>query len=166
MKTIIIYGSKHHGNTEKLVRGIAKEHDIVLVDAIKESIPDLQEYDCIGFASGIAAGRCYKLYNLLWADGKERLWNMLHDSYVAELDWLNHDKSEFESTEVCEFVANTALYSYQEHLEREEKGKNIDLEQLDKELINKQVDKKHKGEHRRAVWHRILDIINIFKKKK
>ena len=113
-----------------------------------------------------SAGRCYKLYNLLWADGKERLWNMLHDSYVAELDWLNHDKSEFESTEVCEFVANTALYSYQEHLEREEKGKNIDLEQLDKELINKQVDKKHKGEHRRAVWHRILDIINIFKKKK
>ena len=113
-----------------------------------------------------SAGRCYKLFNLLWADGKERLWNMLHDSYIAELDWLNNDKTAFESAEVCEFVANAALYRYDEYLQREEKGKNIDMDQLDKEKINKQVDKKHKGEHRRAVWNKIIDIINIFKKKK
>lgn len=113
-----------------------------------------------------SAGRCYKIYNLLWADGKERLWNMLHDCYAAELDWLNHEKTAFEIKEVCEFVANVALYSYAEYLDREEKGKNIDLEQLDKEKINKKVDQKHKGEHRKAVWHKIMDFINIFKKKK
>ena len=110
-----------------------------------------------------SAGRCYKIYNLLWADGKERLWNMLHDEYAAELDWLNHEKTAFESVEVCEFVANVALFRYDEFLSREEKGKNIDLSQLDKEKINKKVKEKKEGELRRAAWKKIMSFINIFK---
>ena len=110
-----------------------------------------------------SAGRCYKIYNLLWADGKERLWNMLHDEYAAELGWLSHEKSDFESVEVCEFVANVALFRYDEFLAREEKGKNIDLSQLDKEKINKKVKEKKEGELRRAAWKKIIGFINIFK---
>ena len=67
----------------------------------------------------LSAGRCYKIYNLLWNDGKERLWNMLHDRYAAELDWINHDKTAFESDEVCEFVANVALYTHAEYVDRD-----------------------------------------------
>lgn len=113
-----------------------------------------------------SAGRCFKIYNLLWADGKERLWNMLHDSYVAELDWLNHDKTSFESIEVCEFVANVALYTYSEYLERTEKGRSIDVGHLEDGEITKKVTHNQKVSHRRAVWNKIMSFINIFKKKK
>lgn len=113
----------------------------------------------------LSAGRCYKIYNILWADGKERLWNMLHDEYVAELEWLSHDKSAFESLEVCEFVANVALYTYAEFIEREESGKNINVDELEKGEITKKVNQKQKISRRRAVWNKIMSFINIFKKK-
>ncbi len=113
----------------------------------------------------LSASRCYKIYNLLWREGKERLWDMLHDEYAAEFDWLGHEKDVFEDMNVCEFVANVALYTYAEYLEVTEKGKNLDIEQLDKETINKKVTQKQKISRRRAVWNKIMSFINIFKKK-
>ena len=110
-----------------------------------------------------SAGRCYKIYNILWDDGKECLWNLLHDEYVEELDWLKHDKTAFESVEVCEFVANVALYTYSEHLSREDQGKNIDVEALEAGEITKKVTQKQKISRRRMVWNKIMDFINIFK---
>ena len=109
----------------------------------------------------LSAGRCYKIYNLLWADGKEKLWNLLHDQYVAELEWLKFDKSDFESIEVCEFVANVSLYTYAEHLSREEKGKNIDVEALEQDEISKKVKVNEKKSHRKEIFSKL----NIFKKK-
>ncbi len=53
MKTVIIYASTHHGNTQKVVEAIAKECDIEVVDATKVHEKDLREYDLVGFASGI-----------------------------------------------------------------------------------------------------------------
>lgn len=113
-----------------------------------------------------SAGRCYKIYNLLWADGKERLWNLIHDRYAAELDWLNYEKTAFENMEVYEFVANAALYTQAEYFEKLEKGRNIDVEQLDKDKINRKVEQKQKISRRRAVWNKIMSFINIFKKNK
>ena len=110
-----------------------------------------------------SAGRCYKMYNLLWADGKERLWNMLHDSFIAELDWLTHDKTAFESAEVCEFVANAALYTYAEYTERTDKGESIDIASLEDGEITKKVNRNQKISKRRAVWNKIVSFINIFK---
>ena len=111
-----------------------------------------------------SAGRCYRIYNLLWEDGKERLWNMLHDGYYAELDWHTHEKTDFESLEVYEFVANVALYSYSEYIARMERGKNIDTEQLDKDTLGRQIHVKEKISRRRMVWNKIMDFVNIFKK--
>jgi len=59
MKTAIVYVSTHHGNTKKLVDAIAAAHDVALIDGTKEKKVDLTEYDCIGFASGIAFGSFY-----------------------------------------------------------------------------------------------------------
>ena len=53
MRTMIVYASTHHGNTQKVVEAIAKECDVELVDATKVHEKDLREYDLIGFASGI-----------------------------------------------------------------------------------------------------------------
>lgn len=60
MKSIIIYASTHHGNTEKLVQAIAKECGVDMVDATKVPEKDLSGYDAIGFASGIYASRFHQ----------------------------------------------------------------------------------------------------------
>lgn len=53
MKTAIIYYSKHHGNTKKLLDAIASQTDITLIDVTDHPTADLSGYDRIGFASGI-----------------------------------------------------------------------------------------------------------------
>lgn len=53
MKTAVIYYSKHHENTKKILDAIAKENQIDLIDIAMADKADLSQYDCIGFASGI-----------------------------------------------------------------------------------------------------------------
>ena len=53
MKTVIVYASVHHGNTKKVVKKIAEECGVDLINAAHQSKADLSEYDRIGFASGI-----------------------------------------------------------------------------------------------------------------
>lgn len=53
MKTAIIYYSRHHGNTKKLLDAIAARHEVELIDATEVRSLDLSPYDLIGFASGI-----------------------------------------------------------------------------------------------------------------
>ena len=60
MKTAIIYESKHHGNTKKVCDRIASEcgADLVEADIVDENF-HWEDYDLIGFASGIAYSRFY-----------------------------------------------------------------------------------------------------------
>lgn len=88
---------------------------------------------------------------------------MLHDQYIAELEWLSFDKSDFESAEVCEFVANAALYTYAEYNAHIEKGDSVDVENLEDGEITKKVNKNQKISKRRAIWNKIMSFINIFK---
>lgn len=60
MKTVIVYASTHQGNTKKIVDAIKAECDVDLIDATKASEENLSDYDIIGFASGIYAGKCHK----------------------------------------------------------------------------------------------------------
>ena len=53
MRKAIVYASVHHGNTEKLVKSIAEECQVDLIDAVKQQNADMNSYDMIGFASGI-----------------------------------------------------------------------------------------------------------------
>ena len=53
MKTAIVYYSKHHGNTKKLLDAIAAKHTVTLIDVTEQPDADLSGYDRIGFASGI-----------------------------------------------------------------------------------------------------------------
>lgn len=60
LKTVIVYRSKHHGNTKKLVDAIVAAHpdiDTVDVGALgKNEYPDLSPYHIIVMASGIYYG--------------------------------------------------------------------------------------------------------------
>lgn len=53
MKTAIVYYSKHHGNTKKLLDAIAAKNEVTLIDVTANPSADLSGYDRIGFASGI-----------------------------------------------------------------------------------------------------------------
>lgn len=53
MKSVIVYYSKHHGNTKKLLDKIAAECGADLIDVTEVKQADLSGYDLIGFASGI-----------------------------------------------------------------------------------------------------------------
>jgi flavodoxin len=55
MKTLIIYKSIHHQNTEKIAQIIAKILNADLSKPEKTKEKDLKDYDLIGFGSGIYA---------------------------------------------------------------------------------------------------------------
>ncbi len=59
MKSLIVYSSRHHGSTEKLVKAIAEKYPVDLLDAEREKNIDFANYDLIGFASGIDFGKFY-----------------------------------------------------------------------------------------------------------
>ena len=61
MKTAIVYYSKHHGNTKKLLDALAQENDLTLLDVTDHPVVDLSEYDRIGYASGIYYSKFPKL---------------------------------------------------------------------------------------------------------
>jgi len=62
MKSIIIYESVHHNNTEKVAKVIASEigADLVNVRNFADSYKNLNDYDLIGFGSGIYGGKIHK----------------------------------------------------------------------------------------------------------
>ena len=49
MRKAIVYASVHHGNTEKLVKGIAEECQVDLIDAVKQPDADLSSYDTVSY---------------------------------------------------------------------------------------------------------------------
>ena len=53
MKTAVCYYSRHHGNTRTVLQAMAAEGDMDLIDVTACHTAHLEEYDCIGFASGI-----------------------------------------------------------------------------------------------------------------
>lgn len=60
MNTIIIYESTHHGNTKKLVDAIVEKCGVRAVSVEQAKDVDLNAFDTIGFASGVAFGKFYK----------------------------------------------------------------------------------------------------------
>jgi flavodoxin len=60
MKTLIIYKSIHHGNTKKIAEVMAEELGADLVELDQVGNYNLEDYDLIGFGSGIYAWRHHK----------------------------------------------------------------------------------------------------------
>lgn len=60
MKTAICYFSEHHGNTLKLLEGLAEEFEIDLIDVRSRMAVRLEAYDAVGFASGIYFGKFHE----------------------------------------------------------------------------------------------------------
>jgi len=68
MKTLIIFHSEHHGNTEKIARVIGDVLSAVTVRSVDAALPDLTEYDLVGFGSGIYYGKFHASMNSVVED--------------------------------------------------------------------------------------------------
>ncbi len=60
MKTLIVYASVHHQNTEKGAKVMAEELGADLVPVNQAQPETLTEYDLIGFGSGIYGGEFHQ----------------------------------------------------------------------------------------------------------
>lgn len=66
-KIVIVYDSKHKGNTERVLLKIKEKHpDIILAKACDFTNDDFERYDAVGFASGIYYGRFSKTIKKLF----------------------------------------------------------------------------------------------------
>ena len=60
MKPDIFYYSRHHGNTRSVLEAMAQEGETALIDVTARQSVRLEEYDCVGFASGIYGFEMHK----------------------------------------------------------------------------------------------------------
>ena len=57
MKTLIVYISVHHGNTERIAKAMANILDAILLQVKQADANTFERYDLIGFGSGIYFGK-------------------------------------------------------------------------------------------------------------
>ncbi len=57
MKTLLVLVSYHHHNTEKIAKVFAKELDAQIKTPQQVNLEELEDYDLIGFGSGIYGGK-------------------------------------------------------------------------------------------------------------
>ena len=93
----------------------------------------------------LSASRCYKIYNLLWADAKGEFWDMLHEEYAELLGWTKAEPEYFESSEVCDFVASVIMYNHKQYTKRENKGLKVQLKSVGRAIKAIQLRKRIKA---------------------
>ena len=69
VKTAIVYYSRHHGNTKKLVEAIAAAYSVTLIDVTEDPKAEVFGFDRIGLASGIYYSSFAKPL-LAWAEAR------------------------------------------------------------------------------------------------
>ena len=82
----------------------------------------------------LSAVRCYNAYKLLKFDAKEKFFNLLHEEYCDKLGWSDHVAEDYQRSEVCEFVANVTVYTYEQYEKRNKRGTKLKREQIDYKL--------------------------------
>ena len=86
-----------------------------------------------------SAGRCYKIYNLLWADAKSSFWDLLHSGYADSLGWFKQPASDFEDTSVAEFAASVGLYTHKQYVKRVSHGVHVKPERITLSAMKKRI---------------------------
>jgi glycosyltransferase involved in cell wall biosynthesis len=107
-----------------------------------------------------SVSRCFKIYNLLWNDAKADFWNMLHSGYADSLGWFQHESSDFESEELCDFAVNVGLYEHSQYQKRRDKGRKINSEKVTTPWLQKHIRSAKALEKVRAFFSK------LFKRKK
>ncbi|MGI5959520.1 MAG: flavodoxin family protein [Massiliimalia sp.] len=93
MKTIIVYASVHHKNTEKLVKQIQERFDVDVVDITANDHTDFTKYDTIGFASGIYFNEMHPKIMEILHQQKFRKGQKVFLLYTCGIPYRNYAKS-------------------------------------------------------------------------
>ena len=93
----------------------------------------------------LSAGRCYKIYNLLWTEAKADFWNMLHFGDAENMEWYRHGPAEFENHDVYDFAVNVGLYTHEQYLKRIEQGLEIEVDELSLVEVQKKIQTNKKS---------------------
>ena len=92
-KVAIIYISTHHKNTEKVVKAMAEEIDIDIIAMKDINNFDIENYDIIGFASGIYFSSFNKALKKLIEDTSFRKQQKVFLVYTCGINCINYAKS-------------------------------------------------------------------------
>lgn len=84
----------------------------------------------------LTASRCYKIYNLLGAEGKKKFWEQLHNGDGEKLGWYAIALDKFDDPEVCAFVANVHAFTHERYIRRVAKGLTFRLRELTRSLAD------------------------------
>lgn len=122
----------------------------VVYARIKEFLMSKGMYAPISFSFlNLSASRCFKIYNLLGGDAKENFWNLIHECYSEKLGWSDKTAVDFESDEVCEFVANIQLYDFDEYKRRISHGRKLKLDETNLKM-------KYKAAKNKKRWRKFV----------
>ncbi len=110
----------------------------------------------------LSASRCYKIYNILWSDAKGDFWDMLHNGYADAFGWYQHESSDFENKDVCDFAANVGLYTHAQYVKRIDRGRELNIDKMTKSTLNKKI-KNNKAQNKFVT--KISSFFSKFKKK-
>ncbi len=92
----------------------------------------------------LSASRCYRIFNLLQSDAKEKFWNMLHTEYAEILGWNEYPIDSFEGADVREFVAGVQMFDYNMYRKRTTSGRKLKSERMEQDIKNAKKRKKIK----------------------
>ena len=69
-----------------------------------------------------SASMCYRIYNLLGMESKHSFYDLLKSKYIDELGWRERAPEDFESSEVCDFIAGLQFMSHNKYFLKRSKG--------------------------------------------
>ena len=78
----------------------------------------------------LTASRCFRIYNLLWADAKAEFYTMLHDEFAEKMGWSEIAPEDYTDPAVCRFAATVQMYTYEQAGRREAKGRKLSFASL------------------------------------
>lgn len=85
----------------------------------------------------LTAGRCFKIYNLLWADAKEEFYTMLYEGLAEQMGWSEIAAEDYTDPAVCRFAATVQMYTYEQSRRREARGRKLSFASLKQWMARK-----------------------------
>ncbi len=85
----------------------------------------------------LTAGRCFKIYNLLWADAKAEFYAMLHEGLAEQMGWSEIAAEDYSDPAVCRFAATVQMYTYEQSRRREARGYKLSFASLKQWMAKK-----------------------------
>ena len=108
----------------------------------------------------LTASRCFKIYNLLWADAKREFYTMLNEGLAEQMGWSEVAAEDYTDPAVCRFAATVQMYSYEQSKRREARGRKLSFESLKQWMARKRKNRRKEPGYLASLLSR------IFKRKK